>query len=193
MGSSPGFRIFFSASGSIGKTMTATRWKGCQYWRPYSQPGSGKTAAQAAVRKLFAQGNQAWKRDFISAQVREDWNRAASYSGVKMSGYDMFVASAYHAAVNDPAVVFVNTYHQDGDHLSFKPAVIRGFDMPDPSQKIDIWMGYNPHKQEIWDTRQFNAGLLWSPPFPGPGTYYIRMTSQGVPVSGLIRFIYKGP
>ena len=142
---------------------------------------------------MFGQAHEAWKRDFTSKQVRDDWDRAASYSGVKMSGYDMFIASAYHATVNDPDVVFANTYYQDGDHLSFQPAVIYRGAMPDPSQKIDIWMGYNPHKQNLWDTRQFHAGLLWSPPFPGPGTYYIRMTSDGVPVSGLIRFVYKGP
>jgi len=193
MGSSPGFRIFLSASGSIGHTMTATRWKGCPYWRPYAYPHTGKSAAQAAVRKLFTQGNEAWKRDFKSKEVRDDWNRAASYSGVKMSGYDMFVASAYHAAVNDPAVVFANTYYQDGNHLEFQPATINGLPVPDTSQKIDIWMGYNPHKQDHWDTRQFQAGILWTPPFPGPGTYYIRLTSDGVPVSGLIRFVYKGP
>ena len=193
MGSSPGFRIFLSASGSIGKTMTATSWKGCQYWRPYAKPGASRSPKQDIVRRMFGQAHDAWKRDFKSSQVRDDWKRAASYAGTPMSGYDMFVASAYHAAVNDPAVVFASTYYLSGDHLVFKPAVIRGGIMPDPSQDIDIWIGYNPWKQDLESTRQFHAGVLWSPPFPGPGTYYIRMTSQGVPVSGLIRFVYKGP
>ena len=193
MGSSPCFRLFLSASGSIGKTMTATSWKGCQYWRPYAKPGASRSPKQDIVRRMFGQAHDAWKRDFISSQVRDDWKRAASYAGTPMSGYDMFVASAYHAAVNDPAVVFASTYYLSGDHLVFKPAVIRGGIMPDPSQNIDIWIGYNPWKQDLESTRQFHAGVLWSPPFPGPGTYYIRMTSQGVPVSGLIRFVYKGP
>ncbi len=35
--------------------------------------------------------------------------------------------------------------------------------MPDPSQNIDVWMGYNPYKQDYKDTRQFHANLLWSP------------------------------
>ena len=193
MGSSPGFRIFLSASGSIGKTMTATSWKGCQYWRPYAKPGASRSPKQDIVRRMFGQAHDAWKRDFKSSQVRDDWKRAASYAGTPMSGYDMFVASAYHAAVNDPAVIFASTYYLSGDHLVFTPAVIRGGIMPDPSQNIDIWIGYNPWKQDLKSTRQFHAGVLWSPPFPGPGTYYIRMTSQGVPVSGLIRFVYKGP
>ena len=192
MGSSPCFRLFLSASGSIGKTMTATSWKGCQYWRPYAYPNTGKSVAQAAVRKLFAQGNEAWKRDFKSKQVRDDWNLAASYAKTKMSGYDMFVASAYHAAVLNPYIVFAADYYLSGDHLVFSPAVIHGGTMPDPSQSIDIWMGYNPYKQDYKMTRQFHAGLLCSPTFPGPGTYYIRMFSEGVPVSGLIRFKYTG-
>ena len=105
----------------------------------------------------------------------------------------MFIASAYHATVNDPSAVFATTYYQSGDHLVFAPASIKAGVDPMESQPIDIWMGYNPHKQDRWDTRQFHAGILWTPAFPGPGTYYIRMTSDGVPVSGLIRFIYKGP
>jgi len=193
MGSSPCFRLFLSASGSIGKTLTATRWKGVQYWRPYAKPGASRSPDQAIVRRMFGQAHEAWRRDFKSSQVRDDWDRAASYSGAKMSGYDMFIASAYHATVNDPSAVFATTYYQSGDHLVFAPASIKAGVDPMESQPIDIWMGYNPHKQDRWDTRQFHAGILWTPAFPGPGTYYIRMTSDGVPVSGLIRFIYKGP
>jgi len=141
---------------------------------------------------MFGQAHEAWVRDFKWSQVRNDWKRAASYADKKMTGYNMFIASAYHAAVNDPNVVFASTYHQSGDHLVFTPASIKAGEEPLESQNIDFWIGYNPWKQDFKETRAFHAGVMWSPPFPGPGTYYIRMTSDGIPVSGLIRVVYTG-
>lgn len=191
-GAAPGFRLCLSASGSIGKKMTATRWKSCQYWRPYARPGGGKTAAQEEVRGMFAKGITAWSRDFRAKKIREDWNRLASYGEEPMSGYNAFCAAAFHASMNDPESVFIKAYMIADKHLVFDGATISGHPMPTTSQEIDLWIGYNPWQQNYWTTRRFYSGLMWSPDFPGPGTYYIRMTSQGVPVSGLIRVIYKG-
>jgi len=191
-GAAPNFRIFLSASGSIGHTLTATRWNNCQYWRPYSYPSRGKTAAQAKVRELFAVGISAWRREFKSEKIREDWNRSAGYADTTMSGYDQFISSAYHASVNDPDSVFIKGYVLQDDHLSFTGTTLRIMTMPAVSQEIDFFIGYNPWQQTYVATRSFQNGVLWSPTFPGPGTYYIRMSSQGIPVSGLIRYVYRG-
>lgn len=188
----PGPRLYVNASGSIGHVMTATSWRGCPYWRSYSYHTRGKTAAQAIVKRMFADSSRAWKLNFKNQKVRDDWNRSASYEKEKMSGYDQFVASAYTAVVKFGNPVFVKNYMLSGNHLTFEPGMIDEKPIPTTSQNISFWIGYNPWKQSFVETRQFHSGLLSSPIFPGPGTYYIRMTSDGIPVSGLIRIKYTG-
>ena len=185
-------KLALSFSGTIGHVITASRWKGCAYFRPYSFPSRGKTAAQSKVREMFGAAISAWKSDFKDKTIREDWDRSATYANTPMSGYNMFLASAYHAAVTDPQTVFIKSYFLDGDHLVFAPGSVSDAPLPDVSQKIDIWIGYNPHTQTYRETRDFRYGEMWSPIFPGPGTYYIKLTSDGVPVSGLIRIVYPG-
>ena len=191
MGSSPKFRLFFSASGSFAKTIIASRWRGCQYLKRYFTPSNPSSPAQVLVRQKIATAAEAWRQDFEKKIVRDDWDRLASYTASKMSGYNLFTKSAFSALVDDPAVVFTAGYRRENNYLSFTASCLRGFDMPMVSQDIDIWMGYNPWKQNHWDTRAFRVGILWTPPFPGPGTYYIRLTSDGIPISGLIRYVYK--
>jgi len=193
MTNNPTPNLFLSASGSIGHTVTAIPWKGCTTWRPYSYPARGKTAAQAKVRALFKMGSDAWRAVFNSQQIRDDWNRLAGYANVPMTGYNIFVASAYHARVNDPNAVFLSAYVLHGNHLECQGKTISMASVPSPSQGIDIWIGTNPEKQDYWDTRDFRLGELWTPPFEKPGTYFIRMSSEGIPVSGLIKVTYYGP
>ena len=193
MTNNPTPNIFLSASGSIGHTITALSWKGCTYWRPYSYPAKGKTVAQAKVRTLFKMGADAWRSTFNSPQLREDWNRLAGYANVPMTGYNIFVASAYHARVKLPDVAFVSAYLLNGDHIEFRGKTINLKPIPSPSQGVDIWIGTDPADQEYWDTREFILGELWTPPFEKPGTYFIRLSSEGVPVSGLIKVVYHGP
>jgi len=192
MASNPKPAIFLSPSGTIGHTITAQSWRGCTYWRPYSYPSRGKTVAQEKVRKLFKAGADAWRSTFNKKQIRDDWNRLAGYANIPMTGYNLFVASAYHATVNEPNAVFVKTYLLNGNHLEFTGATISQASVPSPSQDVDFWIGTDPAEQKYWDTRNFILGEIWTPPFSGPGTYYIRMSSQGIPVSGLIKIVYHG-
>lgn len=192
MGITPATILALSASGSIGKTVTATRWRSCRYVRQYSKPSSSVTPAQQEVRDLFSIGLRAWQTEFNLAQCRIDWDRLASYQAENMSGYNLYKQAAFFASKTNVDTVFIKSYYLDGDHISFQGAALSGIPMPAVSQGIDLWMGYNPWSQDFWGHREFHDGLLWSPTFPGPGTYYIRLTSNCKPIGGLIRIQYQG-
>lgn len=192
MSSPPTTRLYLTASGAISKVMTATKWRGCPYWIPYTKPGGSVSAAQQAARTAFAAAAAAWRRDFKFTQIRTAWDLLASYGTEPRSGYNAFIAAAYQAAADDRDTVFVTGWNISGDHLSFTGATISGNETPKESQEIAFWISTSPHTQPYRETRKFHYDLLWSPVFERPGTYYVRMTSNGIPICGLIKINYTG-
>lgn len=53
--------LSFGGSGQIGKTMVVSKWRGIPYARQHVIPANPKTAAQQAVRTLFAFLREVWK------------------------------------------------------------------------------------------------------------------------------------
>lgn len=51
-----------AASGTIGKTLTASKWRGRPYIRTRVVPSNPQTAAQSQTRDVFAWANNVWKR-----------------------------------------------------------------------------------------------------------------------------------
>ena len=191
MGASPGFRIFLSASGQIGKTMTATRWKGCQYWIPYAKPGAQKSAKQAEVREKFKIADRAWKDSFKTAKIRDDWKRLAGQTDTPMSGYNLFMQSAFKASAINPNVEFVTTGTPSFDRILFRNVPVGPGGGPPITQKINIWMGYNQRQFTYFGSSNPSPYGFLSPTLPGKGIYYFRMSSGGIPCSGLIRIVFN--
>lgn len=64
--------LSLDARGQIGKSQVYGTWKGVQYARQYTAPSNPSTAAQVAVRSVFAALDELWKR--TGPLTRETWN-----------------------------------------------------------------------------------------------------------------------
>jgi len=53
--------LSFGGSGSLGKTIVYSKWRGVQYTRQYVIPGNPNTAGQQATRNVFASMSTMWK------------------------------------------------------------------------------------------------------------------------------------
>lgn len=53
--------LALGASGTIGKTITASRWRGVPYVRQRVVPANPNSAAQQATRNVFSWANSVWK------------------------------------------------------------------------------------------------------------------------------------
>lgn len=84
-----------SASGTIGKALTFSTWKGQAYVRKYSIPAYSNTVDQQKQRALYSDATLAWKSGATVGSVTIDsayktaYNTAASGSG--MSGFNLFI------------------------------------------------------------------------------------------------------
>lgn len=67
--------LSFGASGSLAKTMVASKWKGRPYMRQHVVPANPKSAEQTLTRGAFAFGSSIWK--FADTIFRESWERFA--------------------------------------------------------------------------------------------------------------------
>lgn len=67
--------LSFGATGAIGKTLVASKWRGIPYARQYTVPANPQTAAQTQVRSTFALLREMWK--LAPAQLQETWNAFA--------------------------------------------------------------------------------------------------------------------
>lgn len=67
--------LSFGATGAIGKTLVAAKWRGVPYARQYVKPANPQTTAQQTVRTTFALLREMWK--LAPAQMIAAWNAFA--------------------------------------------------------------------------------------------------------------------
>ena len=79
-------------SGTIGKAITASSWRGCNYIREYVKPRNANTERQRSHRAIFKAAVDAWHN--LRDCQKEFYNRIAD----EISGYNLFV-SRYVKAV----------------------------------------------------------------------------------------------
>lgn len=83
------------ASGTVGGTITFSRWKGINYVRQRVIPTYSNTFAQAAIRALIKAATEAWKANStitpttIDATYKAEFATAAA--GMAMSGFNLYV------------------------------------------------------------------------------------------------------
>lgn len=75
-----------AASGTIGSTLTASKWKGRPYMRTRVIPSNPKTAAQSLTRNTFAWANSVWK--LMPTLIQTPWDRFAE--GQVLTGRNAF-------------------------------------------------------------------------------------------------------
>jgi len=72
-------------SGTIGKKVVASSWKGHDYIKAYAVPANPRSKEQTKVRAIFNHAIEAWRN--LSPRQKEFYNKIAD----GMSGYNLFV------------------------------------------------------------------------------------------------------
>lgn len=76
-----------AASGTIAQTLTYSRWKGIYYVRTRVVPANPQSTGQVAVRNIFTNLNEMWKR--MPSYAKESFT--ASVRGVPMTARNRFI------------------------------------------------------------------------------------------------------
>lgn len=79
--------LSFGARGSVGKALVVSKWRGVVYARQHVVPANPQTAAQTAVRSLFAYLREMWK--LAPTEVIDTWDSFAQ--GRPFTGMNKFV------------------------------------------------------------------------------------------------------
>lgn len=87
--------LSLDARGTVGKTLTASAWKGVQYMRQRVIPQNPKTADQTAIRDLITDASVAWKTNATvgGVQINSTYksNFANAAAGFPYSGFNLFI------------------------------------------------------------------------------------------------------
>lgn len=89
-----------SASGTIGKTLTASNWKGISLMRVWFKPSNPRTDKQVHVRGAMTLLVNYWKT--VTPTDKELWKALAS--GKPLTGMNVFMRAGMNAYVLDPGV-----------------------------------------------------------------------------------------
>lgn len=115
--------LSLDASGSIGSTMTFSRWKGINYVRQRVIPTYTNTALQIAVRLFWKDASQAWKAGATIGGVTIDAAYKLAFAdaaaGQGMSGFNLFMNVA--ALKNDIAGGYDSTLELPVDPTDITP------------------------------------------------------------------------
>jgi len=82
------------ASGTVGKILTAAKWKGRAYMKQWFKPANPNTVKQQAVRQVMANAISYWKAGATSADPASKLAWATYGDTKQISGFNAFV-SAY--------------------------------------------------------------------------------------------------
>lgn len=104
------------ASGTIAKTLTASKWKGQPYLRQRVIPANPQSASQQAVRGAFAMASELWKN--ADALLIAPWDRFAQ--GQVKTGRNAFIGS--FTGFNQGQVDISNTVFSPGAKGGVAPA-----------------------------------------------------------------------
>jgi hypothetical protein len=79
-----------SASGSIGKALTAATWKGIAYMREWFKPQNPNTEQQQWIRGIFVHAVDGWQG--LDAAGKTLWDVAVLTIGKTMSGFNFYMS-----------------------------------------------------------------------------------------------------
>jgi hypothetical protein len=81
--------LSFGASGSLAKTLVASKWKGRPYMRQHVVPANPQTAGQTSTRQAFTFASNVWKN--LGPLAIAPWDRFAT--GQVLTGRNAFTGS----------------------------------------------------------------------------------------------------
>lgn len=87
--------LSLTASGTLGKTLTASKWKGIAYMRNRVIPKNPKSVDQMYVRDIISDASIAWKDEATVGGVVIDAGYKAAFAtlaeGTAMSGFNLYM------------------------------------------------------------------------------------------------------
>lgn len=89
-----------AASGSVGKSLTASRWRSIKIIRQYAVPTGTPSAAQILQRSYLRNAINFWKAAIMSTDCEEAWGRYTSKIGKRLTAMNAFAGAMknfYHA------------------------------------------------------------------------------------------------
>lgn len=86
--------LSLGATGSIGKSIVFSTWKGIKTAREHVSPANPNTALQQAQRSIFSVIVAFWRAYLTGTNGKTAWNTAASNSGKPQSGFNAFTSAA---------------------------------------------------------------------------------------------------
>lgn len=101
------------ASGSVGKSLTASRWRGIKVMKEYSVATNPQTVTQQTQRQYIANAISFWKYASMSTDVKEAWGRYVQKLARRMSGVNAFsgaIKNTYEAGLVPISPVSVYFY-----------------------------------------------------------------------------------
>lgn len=85
----------FNASGSLGKAIVYSAWRGVAYVRELVIPGYSRTVGQGKLRDIIKDASHAWQTGATVGAVVIDSSYKTAYNdaamGRAMSGFNMFI------------------------------------------------------------------------------------------------------
>lgn len=177
------------ASGQLAKTVVYGSWKAIKTSREYVKPANPRTALQNAHRELYALAVNAFRNYFIVAQARESWNRFATASGGRMSGYNMFVKALVALIPLDPAASCVGYSHPPGANtIRWQMWNIDDGGGGDEAGNFQIWVGDSPTSLLYFEDKPIDVQRVVSSALGVAGDVkYAQLIKNEIPRGGICR------
>jgi len=179
--------LSLSASGSIGKTVTAAPWRGVKTLREYSKPANPRTTLQVATRGTFADAVSAWRTYFTNATTRSGWSTAVSVARKRSSGYNFALSAMTKITSSDPDASFCSAIAA-GAALNATFTLLNADDgaAGDETGDFVIFAGPKPTSLSRAGTASLIAGAVTSPTLGvADAVVYVQLHKDNVPRSGI--------
>jgi len=112
-----------SASGTIAKTLTASKWKGVKIMKAYSKSARGPTPKQEAQQAALAAAAAFWALPDPNTQQKFAWMLHQETYRTKMTAYNLHIRAAMNLYKHDPVHSNMFTHAVDNvDRVTFHTA-----------------------------------------------------------------------
>lgn len=148
-----------AATGSVGKSLTATRWRSIKVVRKYAVPTGTPSAAQILQWSYLGNAVDFWKAAIMSTDCEEAWGRFTSKLGKRLTAMNAFAGAMknfYHAGTE---VVCATDFSATFPNSSTIKAT---WDMCGVSTQSKVPIS-NRDFRSIWGRTARNVGLLSYP------------------------------
>lgn len=126
-------------------------------------PTDRRSEAQLDQRQLFKDARDSWRHVIISATSREDWRRINTYKLKKGAAFNSYISQAVKALEPGGDISFAySSATIAGSKIQWVMKNIPSGDTGDEAGNFEIWVGPNPAKLHLKETKTIIAGSVIS-------------------------------